>query len=323
MTGDAFSTISASYRISEASVGRIVKETCGVIWERLSEEGYMKCPKTEAEWKIIAKDFEDYWHFPNCVGAIDGKHVTIQCPPRGGSMYFNYKKFHSIVLMAVVNASYQFLMVDIGDYGRLSDGSVFGSANIGLGITSDNNSLKLPEPRVVGQYKLPFVFVGDDAFPLRHNLVKPFSRESLDLPKKIANYRISRARRIVENVFGIATSRFRVFRKAINANVDTAIEVTKAVVSLHNFLMADRLSQNIYCPNNYVDQERNLELRPGEWRNETTNDALANMQNIGSNNYSRVAKQVRENFKDYFNSEEGSLSWQLQMVTSTINSFDQ
>ena len=47
-------------------------------------------------------------------------------------MFYNYKKYHNIVLMAVVNASYQFIMVDIGDYGRLSDGSVFGSAHLGV-----------------------------------------------------------------------------------------------------------------------------------------------------------------------------------------------
>ena len=83
-------------------------------------------------------------------------------------MYYNYKKFHSIVLMAVVDASYKFIMVDIGDYGRLSDGS--------------------------------------DAFPLRCNLVKPYSRRTLTLSENVANYQISRARRIVENAFGIVTS---------------------------------------------------------------------------------------------------------------------
>lgn len=187
VTGDAFSTISASYRMSESSVGRIVKETCQVIWKKLLEKGYLRCPSTEREWKEVAASFEQCWNFPNCIGALDGKHVIIQCPPRGGSMYFNYKKFHSIVLMAVVNACYQFTMVDIGDYGRLSDGSVFASSHLGMAITNDQNPLNVPVARKVGQFLLPYVFIGDDAFPLRYNLMKPYSRNSLQLQQRIAN----------------------------------------------------------------------------------------------------------------------------------------
>ena len=137
------------------------------------------------------------------MGAVDGKHITIQCPLRGGSIHYNYKKFHSIEIMAVADASYKFTIVNIGDYRRLSGGSVFGSCNLGFAITTD--ILLLPEPRLGGRQTLSYVFVGDDAFPLAINLIKPYSRESLHLQERIANYRISRGCRIVENEFGIST----------------------------------------------------------------------------------------------------------------------
>ena len=215
--------------MSDTTVGRIVKETCRVLWSVLFEKGYVKAPRTISEWRKVSIDFENKWNFPNCLGAIDGKHVTIQCPPCGGSMYYNYKKFHSIVLLATVNGKYEFIMVNVGDYGRLSDGSVFASSQLGNAINT--GSLNVPNPRCLGSTDTlyPYVFVGDDAF------LKPYPFQIMPAPERIANYRISRARRIVENAFAIATSRFPIFRRAISANVDTAIAVTKAVVALHNF----------------------------------------------------------------------------------------
>ena len=324
VTGDSHITIATSYRMSPTTVGRIIKETCSVIWKVLLDNGYLKSPTCEEEWLTIATEFERKWNYPNCVGAIDGKHVVMQAPPRSGSVFYNYKGTHSIVLMAVVNANYEFSMVDVGDAGRQSDGGVFANCHLGYAMT--NNKLNLPPDRPLNesQTKFPYVFVGDEAFPLKTYLMKPYPKGSIGIKERVANYRLSRARRIVENAFGICATRFRIFRRPIISSLETVVEITKAVVVLHNFLMCGRSFGNCndYCPFTYIDQENRKGLRAGDWRNEASAQGLVPIPNTSSNNFSRDAKKVRDDFRDYFNSPEGSVSWQLDTVNSTLSRFD-
>ena len=76
---------------------------------------------SEDKWKSIADEFYERWNFPNCIGAIDGKHVMIQCPFNSGSLFYNYKSYFSIVLLAVASADYRFVMVDVGANGSGND----------------------------------------------------------------------------------------------------------------------------------------------------------------------------------------------------------
>ena len=171
---DAQTTIGASYRISPTTVGRIIEETCSVLWHTLLEQGYLHIPSDINDWRKIAMDFEQRWNFLHALGALDCKHVVMQAPARSGSTFFNYKKIHSIVLLAVCNAQYQFTLVDIGDTSRQADGSVYSNNYLGRAI--ENGLLNFPAAEPLHNHpgkKFPYVFLADDAFGLKTNLMNP------------------------------------------------------------------------------------------------------------------------------------------------------
>jgi hypothetical protein len=179
-TGDSYKTIALSYRVGIATVSKIVVETCEAIWNAL-QPVYVPHPDMK-HWEDIADGFGKKWQFHNCLGAIDGKHVLIFAPQNSGTMYYNYKKTFSVVLLALVDSSYCFTVIDIGSYGSNSDGGIFKTSTLGKRLM--NKTLDVPDdkghPVVEQNSSVPYVMVGDEAFPSLENLLIPLRPENVD-----------------------------------------------------------------------------------------------------------------------------------------------
>lgn len=252
-------------------------------------------PNSHQEWVNIAEDFEKRWQFPNCIGALDGKHVSIVRPKNAGSTFYNYKKAHSINLMVLADSNYKIIYFDVGSRGRSSDGGVFKNCSFFKSI----NQLNIPPMRTLPNSNnpilMPFVIVADNAFSLTNFLMKPYSSHDLTQRQKIFNYRISRARRVVENTFGIMANRFRILKTSINLKLTTIKICIAAVCALHNFLLTEKSSEY------YLDSPSTVNVQS----NNTNEDYL---------NASADARETRERFEEYFNSEQGSVPWQYDAI---------
>lgn len=259
-------------------------------------------PNSAEEWSTIAQGFLERANFPGCCGALDGKHINIQQPKNSGTEYFNYHGNFSTVLLAMVDSNYCFIAIDVGSKGRANDNSIFNESALKMMI--ENGSLHFPKWGVI---------LGDDGFGLKYYLMKPFSRhKALTTEEKIFNYRLSRARRIVENAFGLLAMRFRIFCTHINLSPEKVDKIVKAACVIHNWLI--KTNPGHYASAGIVDTENdNGEVQFGSWRLECPSPHMANIAHQGGNNYSAFAECRRQKYMKYF-LNEGALPWQMQMI---------
>ncbi|XP_036321268.1 protein ALP1-like [Rhagoletis pomonella] len=307
--GTRFEIIASMHKMGRTTVRNIVFETCELLWTTLSPT-YLSEPTT-TQYKHIADDFFNLWNIPNCVGAVDGKHVAIICPKNSGSLYYNYKKFYSIVLMATCDAKYTFTSASIGSYGGQSDGGVFQQSAFGRALLENRLPLPPKAPLWNGDTEnFPHFFVGDAAFPLKENLMRPYPGTQLTRSKEVFNYRLSRARRVIENSFGILTARWRVLRQVIDCTPENCEKIVLACLVLHNFVMLND-HKRWYCPDQYVDAYSTEHgTVSGEWRNELESIG-GPLPSITSSrrNATSAAFRMRDRLADFF-LNQGAVTFQ-------------
>lgn len=198
--------------------------------------------------------------------------------------------------MAVIDARYRFIMVDVGANGRACDAGIFAGSAIADALERNTVHIPTPQPLPGRVNNVPFVIVGDDAFGLKPHIMKPFpGRDSEDF-ERIFNYRLSRARRVSENAFGILAKRFRVLDNRMKLSAEKCTIVVNACIVLHNYLMSQNDRQ-------YTNAN-------------STQDPVVSLQSIshqGSNHSNDSARNIRDEFADYFISN-GQVDWQWDIV---------
>ncbi|KAL4111820.1 hypothetical protein QTP88_015705 [Uroleucon formosanum] len=165
-------------------------------------------------------------------------------------MYFNYKGYYSVVLQGIFDANYKFIAIEVGAYA-------------------------------------PSVLLGDDACPLKTNLLKPYSRKRLTIEERIFNYQLSRARRCVECAFGILLAKWRCLKTELQIDPDKVDIAVKCVCLLHNIIIDKEGLTSFDFPEVSFEPQHNVPI------------------SRRYNHYGRIANETRETLKNYFVSPAG------------------
>ena len=149
-TGESYRALEYHFRVPHSLICNIVREVMEAIYQEFQDA--LQCPNKSEQWKQVADDFFQKWQYPNCIGAVDGKHINIRATPDSGTIYFNYKKFFFIVLMAVVDAKYRFLSVSVGSLSSNSDKGIFNLTGLSSAIEGKYAGLADPDVLVGMMY---------------------------------------------------------------------------------------------------------------------------------------------------------------------------
>ena len=188
-TGASYAELMYSFRVGKNTISKFVPEVLEAVIQEYSEE-VLPAIVTPEQWQEIASDFQTKWNFPHVCGAIDGKHVRIKKPKNSGSLFYNYKGFFSIILLTLVDANYKFIWVSVGANGSASDAQLFNNCELKTMLEESNLGLPPPTPLPGDDKDTPYYLIGDDAFPLKCWMMKPYSRHNLTYEERIFNYRL-------------------------------------------------------------------------------------------------------------------------------------
>ncbi|CAF3307254.1 unnamed protein product [Rotaria sp. Silwood2] len=226
-----FRTIAHLFGIGKTTATLILHEFCDVL-VNLFFNCIIKFPTTNSEIQETMNEFFTQHGYPMCVGAVDGTHIGIKPPGGAESDYYNYKKYHSILMLAVVNSNLKFTYVNIGAPGRCNDASVYNRSSLAQVIKNDiyaNNYMVINSTRIQSH------MIADSAFSLSRTLLKPFSQKP-NMPRShtLFNYRLSRCRSTIERAFGALKNRFRLLHKKMEFELNNTIKIIQATTILHN-----------------------------------------------------------------------------------------
>ncbi|XP_018586601.1 protein ANTAGONIST OF LIKE HETEROCHROMATIN PROTEIN 1-like isoform X2 [Scleropages formosus] len=282
-TNVEYRTISALFGVGRSTVCKCVRDVCHAI-VGLLRPLYLRQP-SEQELEDAARLFHRRWGFPHCMGAVDSLHIAIVAPSSNAASYWNSADWLSVVLQGVVNGLGQFWDVCAGFPGSTDDAAIL--QNSALWAAASEGSLSPQPPRPFMGRPLPYVLLGDEAYPLQSWLLKCYPESpELTPAQQVFNQQLSRARSVADSALLRLKARWQCLHKRNDCSLDLVPTMILTCCILHNVCEVHRDA--------FVD----------EWL-EAVSDAKCSQptSSVPALADDPTAEEVRSLFCDYFQQE--------------------
>lgn len=258
-TSSTLQEIKVDTHISPQMLAKIIVETCDCIIEALKD--YIKCPQTEEEWMRVSTTFERTTRFPSCLGAACARHIELRKASKADSDYLNERRRPSVLLTAVVDSNYEFLVVDTCPSGHLSEDNPPNRI-----LERKLRTTKLPCQ--LNSNQLPYVFVADESFKLQENFMVPYRavNDKGGEANKLFNRQLVRANQRAAKTLAIMAWRFGVLQTPVNLEAKKVQTIVKACCYLHNFFKRE----SAYYIDSNMEAVIKADMAPIVWGPNTT-----------------------------------------------------
>ncbi|CAJ0606313.1 unnamed protein product [Cylicocyclus nassatus] len=222
-----FTAYALDIGMGKTTVSNVVEEVAEAIIRVLHNVAFP--PLTRARLEEVARKTQARFDYPRAVGFMDGKHINIQKPARSGSMYWNYKHYHSIILLAICDCDYRFMAYDVGAPGRRGDAGVFRNSAIKRWLERHDDVF--PPTRGLGRVgPVQYHFLVDGGFAQGPRFIRPYREpETTTGDRRRFNRQLSGARHMIESTFGLLAQRFQILMTRMTLTPERA---KRLVVSL-------------------------------------------------------------------------------------------
>ena len=228
----SFRMTANSFGVSLPTLSKSLRLVCGSINRRLGSR-LIKLPNTMDEIKTAVSKFEAKFGIPQVVGCVDGTHIPIIQPTDNPHDYFCYKMKYSLNAQAICDEKGVFINVEIKWPGSVHDARVYANSSINKAFKSGQFPLIYQE-LIPGHVSVPPFLLGDPAYPLLPNIMKEYSN-CLEPNHVTFNRYLRSARNQIECAFGRLKARWRILNRAVDVDLNMAVEMIYSCFVLHNF----------------------------------------------------------------------------------------